>query len=367
MSNSLDTAKKLLKRRKFSLAIDILEQKEDVYEGDFDYYLTFGIACLYMGELGNASLYFRKARDIKIQNTQLLLGQAAIFLQRGEQEKALDYYIDVLDLDPNNSVAKSALEFLRKDGEWSSICKLVDNNGIQRFYPPLGANPDIIRNCVFTGILLGSVLSLLIIFVPKIQEKRTMIGPRANLENLVLSSDESRHAQKEDLSDTVVHYFLDNKEINQSYNNALVYFQNHRDNAAQVEINRLLNSNASLTIKRNCSTLMSYLSVPTFDSLTDNYKYSEVILDPQLYLDCYVSWSGRISNVRNYENASWFCDFLIGYDTNRFVEGIVPVSFRTEPQPQIDGEKPVRFLAQIKLQDNKILLEGRAVYQPLKQ
>ncbi len=366
MTSALDSAKYFLKRRKFSIAIKILEERQEVYENDFDFYLTFATACLYVGELGTASLYFRKARDIKIQNVNLLLGQAAIFLQRGEQEKALTYYLDVLELDPNNSVAKKALDFLKNDGEWSSICRLVDTKKIERFYPPLGPNPDVIRNCVFAGILVLVLAVLGSVYVPKIKAKKTMIGPRANLEKLVLTADESRHAQKDDLSDTVVHYILDNKTINKSYNSALEYFQSRRDNAAQVEINRLLNSNASLTIKRNCSILMSYIEEPTFDSLTDNYSYSEVVKDPNLYLDCYVSWNGRISNAKKYENGAWSCQLLVGYDTNRFVEGIVQVNFKVEPQPQIDGEKPVRFLGKINIQDGQVVLEGKAVYQPLK-
>ncbi len=366
MTSALDSAKYFLKRRKFSVAIKILEERREVYENDFDFYLTFAIACLYVGELGTASLYFRKARDIKIQNVNLLLGQAAVFLQRGEQEKALSYYLDVLELDPNNAVARRALDFLKNDGEWSSICRLVDTKKIELFYPPLGPNPDIIRNFVFAGIFVLAVVILSVIYIPKIKAKKTMIGPRANLEKLVLSPDESRHAQKDDLSDTVVHYILDNKAINKSYNSALEYFQDRRDNAAQVEINRLLNSNASLTVKRNCSVLMSYLEEPTFDTLTDNYSYSEVVKDPSLYLDCYVSWSGRISNAKKYENGSWSCELLVGYDTNRFVEGIVLVNFKSEARPQIDGEKPVRFLAKINIQDGQIVLEGKAVYQPLK-
>ena len=35
-------------------------------------------------------------------------------------------------------------------------------------------------------------------------------------------------------------FVLSSKEINKRYNNALQYFQNHRDNAAQVEVNMIL-------------------------------------------------------------------------------------------------------------------------------
>ena len=48
------------------------------------------------------------------------------------------------------------------------------------------------------------------------------------------------------------------------------------------------------------------------------------------------------------------------------VEGMVPVRFDVEPHPQVVGEKPVTFLARIRVDGDSIRLEGRAVYQELK-
>ena len=56
--SSLELAKSLLRRRKFSLAITYLESRSDIYENDFEYLVTLGIACLYVGDVGNAMGYF---------------------------------------------------------------------------------------------------------------------------------------------------------------------------------------------------------------------------------------------------------------------------------------------------------------------
>ena len=45
------------------------------------------------------------------------------------------------------------------------------------------------------------------------------------------------------------------------------------------------------------------------------------------------------------------------------VEGIVPVLFEQEPQPPIDGDKPVRILAKVAFQENRLVLKGIAVFQ----
>ena len=164
--SNLDTAKHLIKRRKFDLAINILESYEDIYEGDFEYYLALGVAYLYADVPGKASQNFRSAREIKIKNTQLLLGQAVIFLRHGETDRALEYYLEVLDIDPRNSIARSAMEFIRLYGDYTTICKWVDSGDIKKFYPPLGMNPDIIRNCVLAGLLTGIVCSVLMVYEP---------------------------------------------------------------------------------------------------------------------------------------------------------------------------------------------------------
>lgn len=359
----LDSAHTLLKRRKFPLAIKILESNAELYENDFDYYLTLGTACLYVGDAGSAASYFGKAREIRLTDSNLLLGQAAIFLRRGDTERALQYYLEVLENDPENEIAKAAMSFIRDYGDYTIICKWVDTGKIKRFYPPLGVNPDVLRNCILGGIAAGLLVSLLIIFAPK--PRNTSVGPRANLEKLELTSVEKKNAQEKDLSGTVVRYLLSNEQINKCYEDAMQYFQDKRDNACTVELNRLLNSNASFAVKQKATVLLTYLAEPAFDTLLDNYTYSEVASDPALYLDAWVVWSGRISNAELLPNGDWRCDLLVGYENMKNVEGIVPLTFSPAPQPEIDGERAVQILAKIGDDSGHIVLKGKSVYQPL--
>ncbi len=364
--SALQDAKRFLKRRKFSAAISVLESHETEYPEEFEYLLTMGIAHLYVGVYGSARTYFQRARNIRVNDVRLLLGQAALFLRRGETDRALEYYLDILHMDPNNRQAKNAMEFIRLHGDdYTLICEYFDSGKIQKYFPPLGVNPHIVATCVLSASVTLLFIIGLCVLIPK--PRHNWVGPRANLTAFELSRDEKNNALEEDLSGTLVHYILSQKEITKSYENAMLYVEDRRDNAAQVEINRLLNSNASLSIKQKASLLMNYLDKsPTFDSILDNYEYETVASEPELYLDCFVSWSGRISNASSYENGSWYCELLVGYENMRSVKGIVPVLFDEEPSPSVDGEKPVRILGKVGLRDGKVILSGRAVYQPLK-
>ena len=357
----LTIAWRFMRRRKFATAIKLLEARQDIYEGNFEYYILLGIACLYVGDIGSSSLYFQQARKIKLTDTRLLLGQAAIFLRRGDTERALQYYIEIKENDAGNKIARNAIEFIRMHGDYDTICRWVDTGRIEQFYPSLGVNPEKVAAIVAPSVcfILGVVLVLSLF--PK---KNYYKGGRLDLTELSLSSDEKNNAQEKDLSGQTFGYILSDKQIYKSYLDAMDYFQTHRDNAAQVEINRILNSNASLTIKKKAQLLMGYLEEPTFDTLTDNPSYKAVEADPALYLDAWVSWGGKVTNAVVYEDGSYSCQLLVGYESGEVVEGIVTVRFASEPN--ITPDQPVKILGKISTQDGKIYLSGRAIYQSIK-
>lgn len=62
----LEKAHSLLQRRKFSYVISLLESgnNPEIYRESFDYFLTGGLACLYLGDTGSAGTYFQRARRI---------------------------------------------------------------------------------------------------------------------------------------------------------------------------------------------------------------------------------------------------------------------------------------------------------------
>ena len=365
---AIDVARSLMRRRDFGKAIVLLENVQDIYENSFDYYLTLGIACLYAGETGNAGRYFSHARRIKVNDVQLLLAQAALFLRRGDTGEAIRYYLDVQDLEPENRIAKEALEFVRSKGDWETIAKWNDTGKIEKFYPPVSAKKNEGVKIALSALVGVAVAAVILFFVNA--NAKTEPSGRADLSALVLTDEEKSELKEKDLSGQVYKFILSDKEIEEAYEKAKNYFHNYRDNSARVEINRLLNSNASKAVKTKAETLLTYLENLGFDSLADrpseNFSYSQVAQNPLLYENCTVSWSGRISNARS-EGETYSCELLVGYEELKSVEGIVSVSFETVPVPEIEGDRAVKILADIHAQNSGFVLKGRAVYQPLRK
>lgn len=367
----IEQARKLIKRRKFGMAIRLLSSHSSSYRGSFEYYLALGTSYLYLDDDGNATQYYEAARKIHINSTELLLGQAAIFLRRGDNISAVEYYLDVLNMDPGNKAARGAIEFIRTDGrDFMNVQRMKSNGKIRRFYPQLGTNPDTIRNCVLGGILVLGIAAFLISVWPS--EKVRWNGKRGDISNLAITPGEKREALSKDLTSNAVHYLMDNDTVVKSYENAAMYFEKERDNRAKLEINRILNSNATISIKKKAAVLESFLfqggHEPTFDNLDDrdNYSYAEVEGDHILYNGCYVAWTGTIANPEELDDGSWKCVLFVGYHNGIHVEGTVDVVFRPQYRSPINPERPIKILGVVTEKSGKIVLDGRGVYQPVK-
>lgn len=357
----LTLAWKYMRRRKFATAVKLLEGRAEIYEDNFEYYLVLGTACLYVGDIGSAITNFQYARRIKMTDPRLLLGQAAIFLRRGDTDRALQYYLEVREYDPENQIAKDAIEFIRTRGDFDTICRWTDTGRIEQFYPPLGINPERAAGVVVPVIacILGCVVAFALI-----PRNNYVEGERKDLTELILTKEEEKAPQETDLSGQNYSYILSNKQITESYSNILMYFQSRRDNAAQIEINRLLNSNASYSIKQKVSVLMTYLETPTFDSINDVPSYADVQEDPSLYLDCFVAWDGKISDALVSADGTYSCRLLVGYDSGEKLDGIINVRF--DRDPKIVSDQAVKILGKISQEDKKLYLKGKAVYQTVK-
>jgi len=364
----IDVAKVLIRRRQFSKAIVALENVREIYRDSFDYYVTLGIACLYVGDTGNSNRYFQQARRIKIKDSNLLLGQAALYLRRGDTDIAIQYYLDVLEIDPENKRARDALNFIREKGDYETIVRWVDSGRIERFYPPLGHDIGEVGRVVLSAIAGIAVACLILYCVNKNYDGTS--GRRSDLTELALTVEDKENLHEKDLSGGVYRYILTDAQIEECYNQAKILFQDYRDNSARVQINKLLNSNASAAVKAKAQLLLSYFEDPTFDTFVnhgeENFTYMDVASDPVLYSGCWVSWSGRISNARELDD-SYRCDLLVGYENLERVDGIVSVYFSPVPVPEIEGDRAVKILAKIGIENGKIALQARSVYQPLRK
>lgn len=355
--NILDSAKKYLKRREFSKVITLLEPHVIEYRDSFQFFYYLGISCLYIGDVQGAETYFRKARQIKINNVNLILAQAVLFLKRGAIDRALEYCLDALELEPDNSDAKKFLVLINKYGDQDTISEWNHNGKIKVFYPSLPKKSPVLPIfCVCAFIL---ILGSLLFFITK---KNVPVQQRSDLSSFVLSVNERNNLIDVNDSTSVYKYILTQTEVSTLYEQAQRYYNEFNDNECQKCINKILNSNASPSIRQKARLLMDYLQEPVFDTKLESYTYKQISTDLYLYQDCWVIWSGRVTNVETTEIET-LCDFLVGYEDMQKIDGIAPLKIPSSII--LRNDKPLKVLAKITIFDGKLMLQGKSVYQPL--
>ncbi len=356
--NPLKTAKKLLRARKFPKVIALLEPLVIDYRDNYKFYYYLGTACLYVGDNGGAEAYFKRARQIKIKDPDIIAAQGALYLRRGEVTRAVEYYLEALEYDKNHRASKRGLRFIKRHSNPEVMSEIVMTPRIRKVYPSLGLHVAVIPSVV--AICLVAIA--LMWFMRNYKAVLGVNGARADLAYLDLTVDERTQPLDTDLESGVYRYILTKNEMIEAEENAKKYFQQGKDNAAQIEINRILNSNAKTSIKMKMNQLKEYLETPTFDSLSDNLSYADVASDPYLYIDCWVIWSGRLANITEYKNGVE-ATLLVGYENLTNKEGDVPV---TIPDTIfLEYGKPIKLLAQVSVRDGKLHLMAGAAYQPL--
>jgi len=363
----LGKASRYARSGKYEEAAKILEPEEYRYRGSFNYSYLLGVCCLRLGDYSGALEHFRHAHEIKTRNPLPLLGLAVLYFRRGEIEKTVDYYLDVQELDKNNRIAKKALNMIRDFARNDDFSAVNESGKIKALYPPVpfagfSANSVI----AFTAV----VIALAMLCLGILANTRVIRNPFAKkqerqlLSEYVLNADDRNQPVQ---TAGAYRYVLTRTEVLSAYERAQSLFTAYRDEKAKIDLNRILESNASENVKNKARLLLSYMDVPGFDTFkhSDNVSYSDAIADPALYRDVHIIWRGMAANVNTVQNVTTF-DLLVGYDTYRTMEGQVSVVF--DQAVPVNTEKPLEVLGRIvPFGAQGIMLEGVALHQSGRQ
>lgn len=346
-------AQQFLSCRKFAQAIKLLECYSDKYYDSFRYNLLLAIAYLYLDDRGNAAKYIRMARSMRnVSQETLSLTRAALALRRGDTAKALSLYLEVLDINPGNKTAKDAIDFIKDNDSYDTICEWCSNRKLWKFYPPLGANPALIF-AITTVTLMGLAAGVAITLVLTVGSKPKVINIAGSTTNFALEKSEKRAITK---------------DIAGSYSRALSYFQKEEDNHCLHEINLILASDTQESVKTKTSELKTYIQKRqmTIDDLLnnkhDNFDYSEVSDDHKSFIGCYILWTGSVTNLIEVSGATRF-DLMLSSPDKKNIYGIIPVIFKD--LQKLDAGKPIDIFAKISDNTNTLILDALSFHQKI--
>lgn len=356
--NDLKKAYKLYRRGKHTQILQLLESQIFRYRQSFQFYYLLGMSCLYTGDFSGAESYLQRALSLKPGNKNALLGIAAVHLKQQKTSAALKDWFEVIDQEPKNRQANRGLTVIRKHADPDDLIRYTDSNKLYKLLPRESRMAPPAIAALAAAALIATGLLFYPLYAPYVEKLFTREAQRPEIAELDLSVD--RYASENDSQQTAPEFELSQKELKRSYEEVVEYFNRYQDNLAQREINRILLSNASEELKNKVSTLATYTKTPSFDTLSNNFTYKQVRGQPQLYQNCYVIWKGRVSNLQVGETSINF-DLLVGYETEKVLEGIVPVEL--DFAAHIDPAFPIEVLGSIESENGNISLKATSIHQ----
>jgi len=329
----LTKAVRFARKGNYDAAIKTLEVQVNRYYGSFTYYYLLGVSYLYSNISGMALTYLRLAVEQRQKDTNALLGLAALYLNHGDTDKAVDLYLEIQSLDAANKTAKKALAIIKKHPSPEGISTWIDSGGLRSLFPPF-PRAACSRSGVALGVFAGAAgiaLALVIGFQTGLLQRPSDKDARDIPAGFDLTAEERAAPTQvpgaDAGTDTGYRFTLTRNEVIEHYEEARRLFLQRRDDAARVTANRIVQSNASEPVKNRARLLISYMEEPGFDTLHDRFSLSDVIAQPFLYEDVHVIWRGMASNLDVQPNSTSF-NLLVGYyDDRRIVEGIVRVDY----------------------------------------
>jgi len=360
----LDKAALLAKKRNYEDAIKTLQDEEDIYRNSLQFYQLFGIICLHAGRYIEAYDCLKIAKRIKPKNDKLtLLGLAVYNLKNLNTVQAVDFYLDVLELEPKNKIAKNALNIIRKHSSSETLADWVSSPArLSKFFPPI-PSPFFNKKMLLSIFLILLAVFVLIFGILLISKTISNPFKKQNdrpVTEYTLSVQERREPVE---TGGYYRYILTRDQAINLYDRALSLFTDYRDEAAKVNLNRILESNASEGLKNRARLIIDNMEIPGFDTFkkTDNPSYSEIKTEPIVYRNVHVIWRGMATNVEITDEKTSF-DLLVGYDTRRTLEGIITVDFNRPVA--INTERPLEVLGRIIITSSAdIKMEGVAIHQ----
>ncbi|MCL2138254.1 MAG: tetratricopeptide repeat protein [Treponema sp.] len=357
----LTKASRLARKKKYESAIRTLEPEVMRFRGSFRYYYILGASCLYAGNYSGALTYFRSAYDAKKKPDPLaILGLAVLHLRRNETDRAIDYYLEALEIDPKNRLAKKAMKIIRKNAGTDTFLSWLESGRLHKLFPSIPF-PGFSAKSIFAFI---SILLVLCVITFGLLVQFNVIAFRKyskqGIEEFFLTDIET-NGFVEDGGD--YNYNFENlADALKYYEDALWCFNDDKNEMAKTKLNRILYSNAPDTLKNKAQILKDFLleEKPGFHNLTERISYSEINADPLLYEGVNVLWEGTAVNVIASDNST---EFFLQIDYNPFSgeaatwQGwLVQVIFNEYKEVYTD--RPVGVLGKIKIEDHHFRIEG---------
>ena len=282
---------------------------------------------------------------------------AYMYSRHNEKENAISTWCLALEKNKNNKIAKKSLDYVRAQGREVNLIEdeFFDSNiPKQPFLIPL----TLIGKLILIFILL-IFLSVGIYFgILKIREEiaKNRFRDRDEINKIHLPDYNPNLLEK--AKDNELKYSYSEKEIKNKFQMIKRNILDDKVVAAQIEINQIRMSNASLAVKYKMDILETFIKEPDYAVFKNKISFKNFLSEQILYQNVYILWKGRVVNLSK-NNYRIIFDFIIGDEEKGIIEGIIPVVFKKAVI--VKNNQKIGIFGKIKIDQDDIYIDGKFV------
>ncbi|UPA10986.1 tetratricopeptide repeat protein [Borrelia parkeri] len=352
---------------KYSDVVKLLEKEIFLYKNYYFYHYILGMSYLRMGNLGTAQTYLKKAYTLNPTEPDVKQSIAILLAAQGKEDKAIQIWLKMIEENQEIQRSEFSLETIRKNPIQGALF-LNKNKIYAKLFPEIkvetGQNLSKLIRILLTIASLAFLLIAIFLFIHsketiKLTLSKSKVKEKKAINNIAAYIDDIKINDKEKIENHEGQFvfILTETEIKNSFQKIKTHLKQGKDNFARIEINKILNSNASESIKLKAKNLASFISRPNFITFDDYLVLKEIKKNPLIYSNVYVKWEGIANNIEKKDNITYF-DFYVGYNKN-VLEGIITT--KTTFDIDINFKDYVEILGQIDYDYNTNILTLNAI------
>ncbi|APR65267.1 tetratricopeptide repeat protein [Borrelia anserina] len=352
---------------RYSDVVKLLEKEIFFYKNYYFYHYILGMSYLRMGNLGNAQTYLKKAYTLNPTEPDVKQSIAILFAAQNKEDKAIQIWLKMIEENQEIKRSELSLETIRKNPIQGALF-LNRNKIYDKIFPEIkvktGKNLSKLIKILLTLAILSFLLISTFLLIHsketiKVTSNNSQAKEKKAINNIAAYIDDIKINNKEKIENHEGQFvfILTGTEIKNSFQKIKTYLKKGKDNFARIEINKILNSNASESIKLKAKNLASFISRPDFLTFNDHIILKEIKKNPLIYSNVYVKWEGIVNNIEKKNNIACF-DFYVGYNKNS-LEGIITT--KTTFDIDINFKDCVEILGQIEYDYDKNILTLNAI------
>ncbi|MCX8058017.1 MAG: hypothetical protein N3A58_01210 [Spirochaetes bacterium] len=291
------------------------EESVIIYLG-YSYYL--------LNDLKRAIKIWEKLDNLSTDKIYINLLLAFAYAKIENIEQAIEYWLDILKIDPKNKKAKNMLELLKRSKSNKYFSKMINFKNAVGYLPYskrleikyFFQNKKIKKYFIIGGIFIAIFL-IIISMYSYYFSVYNIFSKKDNLESI--NTNYLPLEKKIEKEKTYIIY-NNEKEIEKDFNYIKYYITIKNYNGVLYFVNKINNSNAKYITKEKAKKYLAFIEEPSY---YDNFTiptFDEITKSPYLYLNCFVKWKGIINNLDKSKNNF---KLLVYEKSDIYIKGII--------------------------------------------